>query len=171
MRALSYCPACARAQDLGAGKFGGKGGRRSPGSPAHSPHPPTTRRLEARSVPGARAWPRRVPGCAPGAAGLEGLPLGLVSGAPFGLREPAGPGSTQALARARRCEHCSRLRWDPAGRREATLRARSVCAPKGDACPLQFCGPRRGEGFRVSALAQESRSGRGFFWGLLRRTC
>lgn len=147
---------------------GGNALREAP--PTH-PTPPRPEGWEARSVPGARAWPRRLPGCAPGAAGLEGLPPGLVSGAPFGLREPAGPGSTQALARARRCEHCSRLHWDPAGRREATLRARSVCAPKGDACLLQFCGPRRGEGFRVSALAQESRSGRGFIWGLLRRTC
>lgn len=169
--ALSYCPACARVQDLGAGKFGGKGGNALREAPPTHPTPPRPGGWEAWSVPGARAWPRRVPGCAPGAAGLEGLPPGLVSGAPFGLREPAGPGSTQALARARRCEHCSRLRWDPAGRREATLRARNVCAPKGDACPLQFCSPRRGEGFRVSALAQESRSGRGFIWGLLRRTC
>lgn len=70
----------------------GAGGRRSPGSPAHHPTPPRPGGWEARSVPGARAWPRRVPGCAPGAAGSEGLPPGLVSGAPFGLREPAGPG-------------------------------------------------------------------------------
>lgn len=95
-----------------------EGGRRSPGSPAHptppTPPPPRPGGWEARSVPGARAWPRRVPGCTPGAAGLEGLPPGLVSGVPFGLREPAGRGSTQALARARRCARCSRLRWDPA---------------------------------------------------------
>uniref|UniRef100_A0ABK0M1I4 TEA domain transcription factor 3 n=1 Tax=Rattus norvegicus TaxID=10116 RepID=A0ABK0M1I4_RAT len=114
---LSYCPACARAQDLGAGNFGGKGGdalREAPPTPPHRPPPPRPGGWEARSVPGARAWPRRVPGCTPGAAGLEGLPPGLVSGVPFGLREPAGRGSTQALARARRCARCSRLRWDPA---------------------------------------------------------
>lgn len=75
--ALSYCPACARVQVLGAGKFGGKGGRRSPGSPAHQPPHRTPRDPEAGKL-----GVSRVPG--PGPVVCRG-----VLPEPRGLRVPA----------------------------------------------------------------------------------
>lgn len=63
---LSYCPACARAQDLGAGNFGGKGGdalREAPPTPPHRPPPSATRRLGSPECP-------RCPGLAPPCAGV-----------------------------------------------------------------------------------------------------
>lgn len=122
-----------------------EGGRRSPGSPAHpTPTPPRPGGWEARSVPGARAWPRRVLGCAPGAGGLEGLPPGTrIRGALWtprarGPRAPRRPWPGRAS-----------VRWDPAWVIWKPQWEPGACAhPRagwGDACPLQFCRPRPGE--------------------------
>ncbi|XP_041491114.1 transcriptional enhancer factor TEF-5 [Microtus oregoni] len=53
--ALSYCPACSRAQDLGAGKFGGNGGETLSGKPrplTPPPRDPKAGKLGVSRVPG-----------------------------------------------------------------------------------------------------------------------
>ncbi|KAM7319151.1 hypothetical protein ACRRTK_022263 [Alexandromys fortis] len=67
--ALSYCPACARAQDLGAGKFGGKGGETLSGKPRPLTPPP-------RDPKAGKPGVSRVPGPGPAECRGSGLPGG-----------------------------------------------------------------------------------------------
>nr|BAC27448.1 unnamed protein product [Mus musculus] len=145
---LSYCPARAGAQDLGAGNFGGKGGDALREAPPTHPTPPRPGGWEARSVPGARAWPRRVPGCAPRAAGLEGLRRDSYPGRPLDSREPASPGLHAGLSQGAPVWPLLAAALGPGPGVWKPQCEPGACAhPKawGDACPLQFCRPPRGE--------------------------
>lgn len=149
---LSYCPACARAQDLGAGNFGGKGGdalREAPPTPPHRPPPSATRRLGSPECP-------RCPGLAPPCAGVYSWSRGF-GGPAAGTRirgalwTPRARGPRLHSGLGQGAPVCALLAatlgpgpgvWKPRCEPRACAHPR---AGGGDACPHQFGRPRQGE--------------------------
>lgn len=174
--ALSYCPARARAQDLGAGNFGGKGGdalREAP--PLPPPHPPATRRLGSPECPGC-------PGLAPPCVGVCARSRGLggpaaatrIRGALWtprarGPRAPRRPWPGRAGVRAAR--GCAGTRPRVSGSYSVSPeRVRTQGRGVGDdACPLQFCRPSGLVPAPCSRSLARDAAGFGAFPALLRR--
>lgn len=91
-----------------------------------------------------------------------------IRGALWTPESPRAPGSTQALARARRCARCSRLRWDPARVSGShSVSPERVRTQRRGGTPVPYSSAAR-LGASPSSLLQEPRSGRGWIWGLPR---